>query len=82
LSEVKRVADLAARLAKRILESIESGTLTAEELRDNADVALVTNAAKLLQEAGADFPPELRRLAARAAAIAARTKITAGRTGA
>jgi hypothetical protein len=79
LSEVKRVADLADRLAKRILESVEGGSLTVEELRENPDVALITHAARLLREAGAEFPPELRRLAARAAAAAARTRLSAAR---
>jgi hypothetical protein len=54
MSELKRVADLADRLASRILDSVERGS--ADELRENPDVTLITNAARLLQEAGAEFP--------------------------
>jgi hypothetical protein len=63
LSDIKRVADLADRLATRILEGVETGAMSAEELTDHPDVALVTRAAKLLQGAGAEFPLGLRRLA-------------------
>ena len=56
MSELERVADLADRLASRVLESVERGTLSADELRENPDVTLITNAARLLQEAGAEFP--------------------------
>jgi hypothetical protein len=38
MSELERVADLADRLASRVLESVERGTLSADELRENPDV--------------------------------------------
>ena len=79
MSELERVADLADRLASRVLESVERGTLSADELRENPDVTLITNAARLLQEAGAEFPPQICRLAARASAAAARARVDAGR---
>ena len=72
MSDIKLVANLADRLARRILEGVESGTFTADELRGNPDVVLVTNAAMLLQRAGAEFPPGLRRLAESDAASRAR----------
>ena len=59
MSELERVADLADRLASRVLESVERGTLSADELRENPDVTLITNAARLLREAGAEFASNL-----------------------
>jgi len=79
MSEIERIADLADRLASRILESVERGTLSANELRENPDVTLITNAARLLQEAGAEFPPQICRLAAPASAAAARARVDAAR---
>ena len=72
MSDIKLVANLADRLARRILEGVESGTFTADELRGSPDVVLVTNAAMLLQREGAEFPPDLRRLAENDAASRAR----------
>ena len=72
MSDITLVANLADRLARRILEGVESGTITSDELRGSRDVALVTNAAMLLQGAGAEFPPSLRRLAENASASRAR----------
>ena len=72
MSDIKLVANLADRLARRILEGVESGTFTADELRGSPDVVLVTNAAMLLRRAGAEFPPGLRRLAENDAASRAR----------
>ena len=37
MSEIERVADLADRLASRILENVERGTLSSDELRENPD---------------------------------------------
>ena len=71
MSDIKLVANLADRLARRILEGVESGTFTADELRGNPDV-VSTNAAMLLQRPGAEFPPGLRRLAENDAASRAR----------
>ena len=63
MSEAKRVADLVDRLAKRILDRVNDGSISVDELRGSADVALVIDAAKLLEQAGAEFPFGLRRLA-------------------
>jgi hypothetical protein len=63
MSEAKRVADLVDRLAKRILDRVNDGSISVDELRGSADVALVIDAAKLLEQAGAEFPSGLRRLA-------------------
>jgi hypothetical protein len=79
MSEIEREADLADRLASRILESAERGTLSSDELWENPDLTLITNAARLLQEAGAEFPRQLCRLAARASAAAARARVDAAR---
>ena len=73
MSDIKCVADLADRLAKRISEGVENGTISADELRDSPDLTLVTNAARLLRGAGAELPSGLRRLAENAAAASART---------
>jgi len=76
MSEAKRVADLADRLAKRILDRVNDGSISVDELRGSADVALVTDAAKLLEQAGAEFPSGLRRLAETAAANLSPTATT------
>jgi hypothetical protein len=75
MSDIKRVDDLADRLAKRISEGVENGTISADELRDSPDLTLVTNAARLLRGAGAELPSGLRRLAENAAAASAGAKL-------
>jgi hypothetical protein len=54
-TELSRVAELADRLANRILVAFEQGALSTEEFRASPDVALVIDAARLLQAAGAEF---------------------------
>jgi hypothetical protein len=66
-TELSRVAELSDRLADRILVAFEQGALTTEEFRASPDVALVIDAAKLLQAAGAEFPAGVVRLAQKAA---------------
>jgi hypothetical protein len=66
-SELDRVAGLADRLAERTLDALERGELTTEQFRDSPDLALILNAANLLQSAGAKFPPNMLRLAGKAA---------------
>jgi hypothetical protein len=66
-SELDRVAELADRLADRTLDALERGELTTEQFRDSPDLALILAAANLLQSAGAEFPPNMRRLAEKAA---------------
>ena len=58
-AQASRVAELADRLANRILVAFEQGALSTEEFRASPDVALVIDAARLLQAAGAEFPGEL-----------------------
>src|SRR5215207_7292765 len=65
--ELTRVAELANRLAERTLAALEHGRLTTEEFRESPDVALILNAATLLQAAGAEFPGGIVRLAQKAA---------------
>src|SRR3954454_11726202 len=62
--DLTRVAELADQLAARILATIESGELTAEEL---AEVDLILRTATILQEAGVRFPPNMCRLGEKAA---------------
>ena len=64
--DLNRVAELANRLAERTLEALEHGRLTTEEFRESPDVALIFEAAKLLQAAGAEFPGGIVRLAQKA----------------
>src|SRR3954468_7728619 len=64
--DLNRVAELANRLAERTLEALEHGRLTTEEFRESPDVALIFEAAKLLQAAGAEFPAGIVRLAQKA----------------
>jgi hypothetical protein len=59
-SDLNLVAELANSLAERTLEALEHGRLTTEEFRENPDVALILDAARLLQAAGAEFPPAIR----------------------
>jgi hypothetical protein len=66
-TELDRISELADRLADRALGAIERGELTPEQFRNSPDVALILQAAQLLQSTGADFPPSMRRLAAQAA---------------
>jgi hypothetical protein len=66
-TELRRVAELADRLADRTLVAFEQGTLSTEEFRASPDVALVLDAARLLHAAGADFPAGVVRLAQKAA---------------
>ena len=66
-TELSRVAELADRLADRILVEFEQGALSTEEFRASPDVALVIDAARLLQAAGAEFPAGVVRLAQKAA---------------
>jgi hypothetical protein len=53
-------------LADRALAAIRRGELTVEEFRNSPDLALILKAAQLLRSAGADFPPNVQRLAATA----------------
>jgi hypothetical protein len=64
---LSRVAELADGLADRLLVALEKGTISKEELRASPDLALVVDAAKLLQAAGAEFPASVVRLAQKAA---------------
>jgi hypothetical protein len=64
--DLNRVAELANSLAERTLEALEHGGLTTEEFRESPDVALILEAAKLLQAAGAEFPGGIVRLAQKA----------------
>jgi hypothetical protein len=64
--DIKLVAELANSLAERTLAALEHGRLTTEEFRESSDVALVLNAATLLQAAGAEFPGGIVRLAQKA----------------
>jgi hypothetical protein len=66
-TELSRVAELADGLADRLLVALEQGTISKEELRASPDLALVVDAAKLLQAAGAEFPASVVRLAQKAA---------------
>ena len=66
-SKLDRVAHLADRLAERTLDALERGELSTEEFRDSPDLALILGAANLLQKARAEFPPNMRRLAEKAA---------------
>ena len=66
-TELDRISELADRLADRALGAIERGELTPEQFQNSPDVALILQAAQLLQSTGADFPPNMRRLAAQAA---------------
>ena len=60
--DLNRVAELADRLAARILDAIENGQLTTEEFRKSPDVRLILKAATMLQDAQVQFPPNIRRL--------------------
>ena len=64
--DLNRGAELANRLAERTLEALEHGRLTTEVFRESPDVALIFEAAKLLQAAGAEFPGGIVRLAQKA----------------
>jgi hypothetical protein len=64
--ELDLVAELASSLAERRLEALEHGRLTTEEFRESPDVALILDAATLLQAAGAQFPSGIVRLAQKA----------------
>ena len=64
--ELNLVAELANRLAERTLDALEHGRLTTEEFRESPDVALILDAATLLQAAGAEFPRGIVRLAQKA----------------
>jgi hypothetical protein len=66
-TELSRVAELADRLADRILVAFEQGALTTEEFRASPDVALVIDAARMLHAARAEFPAGVVRLAQKAA---------------
>jgi hypothetical protein len=66
-TELSRVVELANRLANRTLVAFEQGTLSTEEFRASPDLALVLDAARLLQAAGAEFPEGVVRLAQKAA---------------
>ena len=63
---LNRVAELANKLAERTLDALEHGRLTTEEFRESPDVALILDAARLLQAAGAEFPSGIVRLAQKA----------------
>jgi len=65
--DLNRVAELADQLAARILASIESGELTAEESWNSAEVDLILKTATILQDAGVKFPPNMCRLGEKAA---------------
>ena len=64
--DLNRVAELADRLAGRILAAIENGQLTTEEFRNSPDVALIIKTATMLQDAQVEFPPNMRRLGEKA----------------
>ena len=62
-----RAARLADHFAERTLDALERGELTTEQFRDSPDLALILGAANLLVKARAEFPPNMRRLAEKAA---------------
>jgi hypothetical protein len=64
--DLNRVAELANSVAERTLEALEHGRLTTEEFRESPDVALILDAARLLQAVGAEFPSGIVRLAQKA----------------
>ena len=66
-TSVARVASLADRLAERTLARLHGGELSREDVRTSSDMALILEAAKLLEDAGADFPACMRLLAREAA---------------
>ena len=62
-TSVDRVASLADRLAERTLTRLHEGELSREEVRSSSEMALILEAARLLEHAGADFPACMRLLA-------------------
>jgi hypothetical protein len=60
------VVELADQLAERTLTAIENGELTTEEVWNSPDVALILEVAQLVRDSGTEFPPAMRRLAAKA----------------
>jgi hypothetical protein len=66
-TSVDRVASLADRLAERTLTRLHEGELSREEVRSSSEMALILEAARLLEHAGADFPACMRLLAEEAA---------------
>src|SRR3954452_18555936 len=66
-ADLNRVSDLADQLAARVLAAIESGELTTEEFRNSPEVDLILRTATILHEAEVEFPPNMRRLGAKAA---------------
>ena len=66
-SDLDEAAELAERVAERLLEELDTGVLTLAELRDRHELQLIVEVARLLKGAGADFPRSIRRLAQRGA---------------
>ena len=66
-ASVDRVASLANWVAERTLARLDQGELSREEVRSSSEMALILEAARLLEHAGADFPVCMRLLAEEAA---------------
>jgi hypothetical protein len=59
-ADLERVSEMADVLAERIFASVQKGELT---VSDSPEARLLLQAAKMLETAGIDFPPGVRRLA-------------------
>ena len=57
---------LADQLAERTLTAIENSELTTEEVWNSPEVALILEVAQLVRDSDTEFPPAMRRLAAKA----------------
>ena len=60
------VVGLADQLAERTLTAMENGELTTEEVWNSPEVALILEVAQLVRDSDTEFPPAMRRLAAKA----------------
>ena len=66
-NDLDKAAEMAELVAARLLGELDTGVLTVAELRDRQELKLIVEVATLLQGAGANFPPSIRRLAERGA---------------
>ena len=66
-NDLEKAAEMAERVAERLLGELDTGVLTLAELRNRHELNLIVEVARLLQGAGANFPPSIRRLAERGA---------------
>ena len=65
--ELDKAAEMAELVAERLLGELDTGVLTLDGLRSRQELNLIVEVARLLREAGAGFPPSIRRLAQRGA---------------